>query len=208
MADYLGRNGALEGLRRVRAAGKARHLGFVCRGGDASEVRQLIDTGEFSMINVTYTLLNPSAGSQPPAEMDLEADFGQVITYAAGHGVGVAVYSPLAGGVLTDAALDGEQPHRLSGLAGREVSEPRRLQLARAARLRFLGGEEGGTLAQAALRFVLANPGVTSVLAGASSLAQLEECAAASDLGPLSQDQLAQVEAVWRDNFDLPGRTR
>ena len=204
IGDYLGPRGALEGLRRIRAAGKARYLGFVCRGDDAPEVRQLIDTGEFSLINIAYSLLNPSATIPPIPGMEVEADFGQVVPYAAAHGVGVVVYSPLASGVLSDGAQDGEEPHRLSGLAGREVSETRRLQLARASRLRFLSDGQGTTLAQAAIRFVLTCPDVTTVLAGVSDLQQLEETAAASELGPLPQDQLTQVEAAWRDNLGMP----
>ena len=203
MYDYLGRGGALEGLLRIRAAGKAKYLGFVCRGNDGPEVRQLIETGEFTMINLNYTLLNPSAAMEPPAAMEVEADFGQVIGYAAQHGVSVAVYSPLASGVLTDGALDSEQPHRLSGLAGREVSGARRRQLALAGRLRFLADGQKSTLAQAAIRFALMHPDVTTVLAGVSSLQQLEETSAASGLGPLSPEQIAQVDAVWRNDFGI-----
>mgnify|MGYP003334555744 CR=1 FL=1 len=42
--DFLQPGGAIEGLQRVLREGKARHLGFICRGNDAAEVRELIDT--------------------------------------------------------------------------------------------------------------------------------------------------------------------
>jgi aryl-alcohol dehydrogenase-like predicted oxidoreductase len=41
-------------------------------------------------------------------------------------------------------------------------------------------------------------PGVTTVLGGVSDIAHLEEVAAASDAGPLTAEDLRQIEAVWR----------
>src|SRR5262245_13477605 len=40
--DYLRPAGALEGLQRVLHDGKARYVGFICRGNDGDQVRQLI----------------------------------------------------------------------------------------------------------------------------------------------------------------------
>ncbi len=48
--DYLRPGGALEGLQRVLRDGKARYLGFICRGNDGYQVRQLLDTNLFRMI--------------------------------------------------------------------------------------------------------------------------------------------------------------
>jgi L-glyceraldehyde 3-phosphate reductase len=201
--DYLGPNGAIEGLQRVKRAGKARYAGFICRGNDGPEVRSLIDTGEFSLINLVYTLLNPTAAMAAPRGLEVDADFGQVIPYAASKGVGVAVYSPLAGGLLTDHILAGGEPHPLSG-AGRRggaVSDQRRRQLERAAGLRFLSQGEEHSLAQAATRFILMQSGVSTVLGGFSDVQQLEEIAAASGLDPLTPEQMARVEMAWRANF-------
>src|SRR2546430_300912 len=95
--DYLRPGGALEGLQRVLRDGKARYLGFICRGNDGYQVRQLIDTNLFRIINVPYTLLNPTAGMARPRGLEVDRDFGEVIPYAYEHGVGAAIYSPLAG---------------------------------------------------------------------------------------------------------------
>ena len=46
-------------------------------------------------------------------------------------------------------------------------------------------------MAQAAYRFVLAHPGVTTVLGGFSSLEQMEEIAATADLPALAPELLA-----------------
>src|SRR5687767_1506705 len=61
LEDYLKPGGAIEGLDRILQAGKTRYAGFICRGNDGPEVKQLIDTGRFQLINLVYTLLNPTA---------------------------------------------------------------------------------------------------------------------------------------------------
>jgi len=197
--DFLGPRGAVEGLQRVLKAGKARHLGFICRGNDGAEVRQLIDTGLFRMINVPYTLLNPSAGMATPQGLRVDRDFGDVITYALEHGVGTAVYSPLAGGFLTDPIVSGGERHPLAGSRD-TASEGYRRMLESARALSFLATKEH-SLAQAAVRFVLMHPGVTTVLGGLSDMAQLEEIAATSGSGALAPALMARVESAWRSNF-------
>ncbi len=62
---------------------------------------------------------------------------------------------------------------------------------------------EDHDLAEAAIRFVLSLEGVTTVLGGFSDREQVEQIAACSGRGPLSEDNMAQLEMVWRANFDL-----
>ena len=193
--DFLGRNGALEGLERIRRAGKTRFVGFCCRGDDGGPVRQLIDTGQFHIMNVVYHLLNPTAAMPRPRGMDVAPDFGEVIPYGHEHGVGAALYSPLAGGLLTDNIAGGGEPHPL---AAAERREQRMAQVGRASAFRFLSKGSGQSLAQAALRFDLMEPGVTTVLGGFSEAQQVEENAAASGAGPLTAEEMARVEMVWR----------
>jgi len=58
-------------------------------------------------------------------------------------------------------------------------------------------------LAQAALRYVLSLEGVTSVLGGFSDAQQVTENALSSGRGPLSEENMARLEMVWRGNFGL-----
>jgi aryl-alcohol dehydrogenase-like predicted oxidoreductase len=69
--------------------------------------------------------------------------------------------------------------------------------------LKFLYEERGMTLGQAALKWVLAEPTITSAQPNIYDLAQLEEFAAAPDLPDLSQDDLQKVAALYARNFDL-----
>jgi aryl-alcohol dehydrogenase-like predicted oxidoreductase len=198
--DSLRPGGALEGLQRVLRDGKARYLGFICRGNDAYQVRQLIDTNVFRMINVPYTLLNPTAGMARPRGLEVDQDFGEVIPYAYEHGVGTAIYSPLAGRFLTDHLVAGGDRHPLA--ASRDTaSEAYRRQLEMARALSFLRREGTHTLTQAAIRFILMHKGVTVVLGGFSALDHLEEIVPVSGAGPLAPELMARVEMVWRANF-------
>ncbi len=197
--DYLRPRGALEGLQRVLRAGKTRYIGFICRGNDAPYVRQLIDTGCFHLINLVYNLLNPSASAMRVPGLEPGADFGGEIDYAYEHGVGVAVYNPLASGLLTEDTLRGAEAHPLAG-ARRRDTEAWQAGLRRAKALSFLS-EPGRTMAQAATRFILDHPGVSTVLGGFSGIEHLEEAVPATALPSLSQQDMARAEMVWRANF-------
>src|SRR5581483_11091626 len=104
--------GALEALHQLRDEGKVRYLGFACETADPQPVKELLDTGEFSMINVWYNLLNPSAGAA--VESFPGHDYGRIIDHAHARGVGVAVIRPLAAGALTRQAQGIEGRHPLA----------------------------------------------------------------------------------------------
>jgi L-glyceraldehyde 3-phosphate reductase len=199
--DFFGSKGALEGLLRLREAGKARHLGFVCRGNDMAEEQALIETGMFDLINVPYTMLNPTAAAAyRTPNLIVENDLGGIIDFARDHGVGVAVYSPLAGGILTDSAVLGEAGHAL----GRPREPTAKLQDAvnRAQKIRALV-DKNRSLASAATAFVLAHGGVTTLIGGFSDEPQLEEAVAAS-LEPLQAGTAAGLQLLWETNFGEP----
>ena len=205
--DYLKPGGALEGLQRAQQQGKARYIGFITRGNDADAAKLLIDTGAFNLINVSVHLLNPSAGFLPRG-MTVGQDWGGILGYAQAHGVGAAVYSPLAGGFLSDTIVSGGDPHPLG--RGARSSEAGQIGLAQATQLSFLSKnldpdnqEDDHDLAQAALRFVLGLDGVSAVLGGFSDAQQVETNVAVSGLGGLSRQNMARLEMVWRANFGM-----
>ena len=198
--DFFRPNGALAGLERVLAAGKVRHVGFICRGNDIDAVLRLLDTGLFRLINVPYTLLNPTAG-RSPAGLQVGPDFGGIIEEARRRGVGVAVYSPLAGGVLTEQCVDGIGPPSptMRRLAPEDL---RRLQ-SMAACVRQVGRLAGLSLPHLAYRFILDNPGVTTVLGGFSTIEQLGELVSVSERASLGADITGSLIDLWRSNFGV-----
>lgn len=195
LQDYLRPGGALEGVRRVLESGKARYAGFICRGDDTAEVGSLLDTGLFHLINLPYTLLNPTAGrfrpGTPPAP-----DYGGVIGAAQAAGAGIAVFSPLAGGLLTDALIAGRQAHPLARPRDIALLETKG-DLARARRFGNIADAGGMRLAELAYRFILSDPGVSTLIGGFSDTDQIDIAAAAAAAGPLDDGQFAAIEEVW-----------
>ena len=119
------------------------------------------------------------------------------------QGVGLLVWSPLAGGLLT-----GKFGPGTGGGEGRRASfdfppvDPVRAD----AVLRVLGriaSEHGASPAQVALAWVLANPAVTSVIIGARNMVQLEDNLGAAEL-ELSEADLAALDEASRLPLEYP----
>jgi L-glyceraldehyde 3-phosphate reductase len=111
-------------------------------------------------------------------------------------GVGSIVFSPLAQGLLTDRYLKGI-PADSRVATGRWLTENNLTDeyLDRARALNEIAAGRGESLAQLAINWVLRVPEVTAALIGASSVAQLENNFAALDSAPLSDDEIAAIEA-------------
>lgn len=197
LQDFLRPGGALEGLHRLKVAGKINYAGFVCRGGDGKEVRELLKTGQFHFINVPYTLINPTAGVARTSNTTTQPDYGGVLNDAGKHGVGCAIFSPLAGGYLTDDRLDGAASHPLARPHD-PLSEAARHSIEMAKAVRFLAKDNHISMAQAAYRFSLMHDDVTTVVGGFSSQEQIEEIAKVSGMGPFSPAEMAKLDSVWR----------
>ncbi|MFI0433419.1 MAG: L-glyceraldehyde 3-phosphate reductase [Candidatus Nanopelagicales bacterium] len=113
----------------------------------------------------------------------------------ADNGVGAIAFSPLAQGMLTDKYLDGI-PADSRAAAGTSLS-PDLLSDDNVARLRGLNdlaAERGQSLAQLALAWALRDPRVTSLVIGASSVAQLRANVAALDNLEFTDDELAAID--------------
>nr|MBR6146160.1 aldo/keto reductase [Paludibacteraceae bacterium] len=92
------------------------------------------------------------------------------------QGVGFIAYSPLAQGLLTDRYLDGIPADSRMAREHFLKSERRTPELLDYLQeLQKQGQEHGRSIAGEALSWVLAQPGVTSVLVGASSVDQLKK---------------------------------
>jgi aryl-alcohol dehydrogenase-like predicted oxidoreductase len=199
--DYLGPRGCLEALERLQRDGKVRLLGFACEHAEAPAVKQLLDTGKFQMLNVWYDLLNPTAGWPPVPGMRVDTDYQQFLDHARLRGCGAAIIRPLAGGTLTDIAVGGGSRHRYAGGGLSRTVDHYQQMVEQARSMAFLSQEGRHTLAQAAIRFSLSHPAVTTVLGGFSDVNQIEEMASCSGQGPLSDENMVRVEMAWRSNF-------
>ncbi|WP_084965177.1 L-glyceraldehyde 3-phosphate reductase [Thermoactinospora rubra] len=110
------------------------------------------------------------------------------------EGMGCIVYSPLAQGLLTDRYLRGV-PADSRAATSRFLSE-KDVDAELAASLNEIARQRGQSLAQMALSWALRDPRVTSVLIGASSVAQLEANVACVDGPPFTDDELAEIDRL------------
>jgi aryl-alcohol dehydrogenase-like predicted oxidoreductase len=145
---------------------------------------------------VFYNLLNPSAGQALPPGMSVPEDFERLLDRTREHRVGVIGVRALAAGALSASA----ERHPLAAPKVEPIGSGPDFgaDVARAQRLLALVREgHVGSVIEAAYRFVITNPAVTTVLVGASSLDQLEQAAAAVSRGPLPPAALDRLRALW-----------
>ena len=99
------------------------------------------------------------------------------------EGLGVLPWSPLSGGFLSGKyTRDNPNPEgaRRSGFQFPPIDEARGFDAVEA--LARIAKEKGTTFAQVALAWLLAQPGVTSIIIGANKMSQLEDNLKAADL--------------------------
>lgn len=125
-------------------------------------------------------------------------------------GAGCIAFSPLAQGMLTDKYLAGIP--QTSRAARQNSLSPRFLSsdvLAHVAALNDIAHDRGQALAQMALAWALRDERVTSVLIGASSVAQLEQNVRALDRLDFTAEELARIDEYAVDaNVDLWATSR
>jgi L-glyceraldehyde 3-phosphate reductase len=110
-------------------------------------------------------------------------------------GVGCIAFSPLAQGVLTNRYLDGiPEGSRAARDDSLSPDMLREENLGHVRELRAIAAERGQEVAQLALAWALRDPRVTSVLVGASSVAQLQENVAALDNLDFTDAELARID--------------
>ena len=114
------------------------------------------------------------------------------------RGVGCIPFSPLAQGLLTDRYLNGiPEGSRIASesiFLNKENLDPDTMVKVKA--LYQHAEQRGQTLAQLALAWILSRKQITSVLIGASSVAQMEANAATVNNLDLSRDELAYIENI------------
>jgi voltage-dependent potassium channel beta subunit len=118
-------------------------------------------------------------------------------------GLGTTIWSPLAGGLLTGKYRDGVPSGTRSTLDGygwlhsRYAGKDAPANIAKVEKLRPIAGELGGSLAQLAIAWCLANPNVSTVILGASRPEQLRENLGAIEVaGRMTPATLERIEQI------------
>jgi len=160
-------------------AGKVRHAGLsdvpAWYASRAQAVAQFRGLEPVSALQLEYSL----------AERSIENEFTALAT---GQGMGIMVWSPLAGGLLAGkykASAQGPsgegrlQTMRASGNPAFAKLSARNFAVA--AELEAVAAELGRSMAQVAINWVAGRPGVATVLVGATRQSQLDDNLAALD---------------------------
>ena len=110
----------------------------------------------------------------------------EVIATANEQGIGVMGIRAVQGGAFTD-ALDRDLPE----------DHGVRTDFNKAGNFRALAAERGESAAALAHRYALTMDGIDTVVLGVKNRAELEDCLQAEAAGPLSAEEMAQIEATF-----------
>ena len=187
---------ALETMNDLVRAGKVRYIGLcnlpawqIMQGLAISEGR---GWARFVSVQAYYTI----------AGRDLERE---VLPLIKDQGLGLMVWSPLAGGLLTgkfSPGGKGPRDSRRSKFDFPVVDKERAFRCIEA--MRPMAAERGVSLARIALAWLLAQQPVSSVIIGAKTMEQLEDNLGATTV-ILSTAELATLDQVSRLPEEYPG---
>jgi aryl-alcohol dehydrogenase-like predicted oxidoreductase len=185
----------LEALDAVVKQGMVRYIGFsnwpAWLAAKAVGLQQKHDWAQFRAAEVYYSLVG----------RDLEHE---IVPFAQDAGIGIMVWSPLAGGFLTG-KYTRENPKgdggRLTGFDIIPFDRERGYDVVE--QLRAIGRQHNASPAQVALAWLLARPYVTSILVGASKMSQLHDNLGAASL-ELSTDEIATLDKLTEPQAIYP----
>lgn len=121
------------------------------------------------------------------------------------EGIGCIPFSPLAQGLLTDKYLNGiPEGSRASKSWGFLKPEQVGPAIEKVQKLNEIAVRRGQTLAQMALVWLLKDKRVTSVLIGASSVAQLDDNVAALKNIEFSTEEINEIELILANSIATP----
>jgi aryl-alcohol dehydrogenase-like predicted oxidoreductase len=183
-------------FERLREQGKTRFYGITAVG-DTAALHRVVDARVFDTAQVSYNLLNPSAGTTVAPGYPAH-DFGNLLAHTKAADMGVIAIRALAAGALSGV----ETRHPLGSPSVEPIGSGRdyRVDVGRARRLEPLVREGfADSLVEAAIRFAIANGGVSTALVGYSTLDQLEYAAAAVNKGPLPPAALDRLRTLHDD---------
>ena len=177
--DLLADPRTYEILQQLKAEGRIRAYGVSVFHYD--EALAAIEAGQPDVIQLPYNLLNTAAEELFPV--------------AQREGVGIIAREPLASGFLSGKySVDAK-----FGPGDFRADLPRQYvqaMVSSAEAFRFLEAGGARTLVQAALRFVLEQEAVSTVITGIKTVAQAEEDLGASDVPPLTPAERRRVREL------------
>lgn len=183
----MGDPATYEVLDALEAENKVRHYGVSVH--QPMEAIMAIQTGKPTVVQLPFSIFR-------------QEWIDEVFPLAAKYKVGLIAREPLGNGFLTGKyGADATFPH--GDIRHQWPTEMVRAQVRASQRLAPLLARDDRTLAQAALKFVLAFPEVSVTIPGAKTPAQVEENIGASGAPDLTRDEVARVRELYENRFDL-----
>jgi aryl-alcohol dehydrogenase-like predicted oxidoreductase len=182
--EEFGNGESLRALLELKEAGKVCWIGL-SSSYDVAHTKEILATGQIDVLQIPLSLMRP--------------EWQDVLGLCRKHNVGVVVREPLFNGYLTGRLTEDTQfsPDDQRSVWGRE----KHLANVRLAReFAFLTNDQRRP-AQAALKWILSFPEITTVIAGSSNRDELAENLAVSDQPDLTADELRGVARVHDRHF-------
>ena len=190
--QVLGPGGIAEGLEKARADGRCRAIGFTALG-DVPSILRVIESGRFDSTQIFYNMINPSAARPMPAAWTGQNLYG-LIDACKAQDMGMIGIRVLVGGIIAADMAD-----RRVSMMTKETDKETEMSKGEA----ILGelGDGFGTGAQLGLRFALSCADLSLALVGIGAPGHVDEALAASDMGPLADEALEKLDALYETDF-------
>jgi aryl-alcohol dehydrogenase-like predicted oxidoreductase len=177
-----------EAMQRLRDQGKIKGIGISVSDARPAEANGSIEAGRVDVVQLIYNMLDQRAATE-------------VFPVARQHNVGMVARVPLASGALvghwTPRTTFPPDDWRHDVFVGETLERT----LLYVDQLRFLAEGPARSLPEAAIRFCISDPTVSSVIPGARSPEEAEANMLAWRQGPLPKGELQRVQALWQGVF-------
>lgn len=167
----------------LRDEGLIGNWGITGVGLPETIIKSLTSEAKPQAVQIVTNCLDSAGGMRRYAEPARPRD---IIAAASQEGVGVMGIRAVQAGALTD-QVDRELPSDSSDLA----------DFHRAGPLRALAAELGTSTAALAHRYALSMTGADTVVLGVKNRAELSECVAAAEAGPLDQEIITKIDEMF-----------
>lgn len=184
-AEVIKKGEIFERLDRLKREGKIRFYGVSLEKTDDGIVA--IETGKPDTLQVVYNILH-----QDPEE--------ELFPLAQKENIGILARVPLERGVLSGRFKATDEFYQKDWRAGVFSEDGLRQVQAAVDKLGFLVKGDVSNLAQAALRFILSHPAVSTVIPGIRTVKQVEDNLEISGK-TLPTEDVAHLRTLYRDEF-------
>lgn len=179
----------LEAVEKLKKEGKIRFFGISINDHQANSALKAVASGLIDSVQVIYNIFD-----QTPEE--------KLLPLCLEKNVGVIVRVPLDEGSLTGTFTKETTFHKTDWRKNYFTAERLPETVERANALRFLVRDEIRSFSQAALKFCLSHPAVSTVIPGMRKIAHVEDNCAASDGKLLKTEELQELKKhAWFRNF-------